>query len=162
MWVRWQKLMSSPSTAFLIPNLIFTDYAAAAIVGTKGVLGAGNAETSNTVPVLITPTLMRIRYRWAFAVPALIILAGIILGTLAALITLLLGRGGVNKMRHSLQRLSPGRIFAGFLYPELMQGMGQGMDSKEWREKVGNTVVDLGGDFPVGVRNTASAYTVPA
>jgi hypothetical protein len=43
MWTRWQTLTNSSITAAKIPNLIFTDYAAAVVVGTKGVLGPGNS-----------------------------------------------------------------------------------------------------------------------
>jgi hypothetical protein len=42
MWAKWQVLSSSTTTATLIPNFIFIDYTAAAVVRTKGSLGPGN------------------------------------------------------------------------------------------------------------------------
>src|SRR4051794_24316254 len=56
MWTRWQDLTSNAKTAALIPNLIFTDVAAASIVGTKGVLGPGNNAQKNMVALPVTPT----------------------------------------------------------------------------------------------------------
>lgn len=73
MWARLQNLSSSTSTAASIPNLIFTDYAAAAVVGTKGVLGPGHAVSSNSVAIDVTLMKRSIRYHWLFAIPALLV-----------------------------------------------------------------------------------------
>jgi aspartate ammonia-lyase len=48
-WARWQNFSQSAETVSLIPNLIFTDNAASAVVGTKGVLGPMNAAPSGAV-----------------------------------------------------------------------------------------------------------------
>ena len=55
-WARRLELSVS-----LIPNLIFTDNAASGVVGKKGVLGHFNGTTTNVVPILITPTVLKMK-----------------------------------------------------------------------------------------------------
>jgi hypothetical protein len=55
-WARRLELSVS-----LIPNLIFTDNAASAVVGKKGVLGHFNGTTTNVVPILTTPTVLKMK-----------------------------------------------------------------------------------------------------
>jgi hypothetical protein len=125
--------------------LIFTDYAAAAVVGTKGILGPRNAAQKNMVPLRVTPTVSRIRYRLPFAIPAIIAVLGLILMTVAALITMIFHHHNIHKMRLQLQKLSPGRIFTTFLHPELG---GMAVTSKNWSRSTGKTAVDISGDYP--------------
>lgn len=147
MWAYWQNLSKSATTASLIPNLIFTDTAAAAVVGTKGILGPGNAAARNLVPILVTPTVMSIRYHWPFAIPALIVAVALLLMSFFALTTLIFKRHNFSTMRRRINNISPGRIYTAMLYPE--QGGIQG-GSKEWNRHMGSKMVDLSGVYPSG------------
>lgn len=146
MWARWRDLGATPEDAAKIPNLIFTDYAAASVVGTKGVLGPGNAAQQNLVALPVSPTERRIRYRWPFAIPAFIVALMLTIMTLAGFVTLVFGHGSIAKMRAHLHQSSTGRIFTTFLYPE--QG-GLRVKSRDWSKRMGTTVVDLSGDYPM-------------
>lgn len=145
MWARWQNLTQSAETASLIPNLIFTDTAASAIVGTKGVLGPGNTAQQNDVPILVTPLTSKIRYHYPFAIPALAAALMLFLITLLALVTACFTGGGIARMRLHLQQASPGRIYTTFLYPK---PDGLTMRSKDWSMQFGEKIVDLSGHFP--------------
>jgi hypothetical protein len=146
MWVRWQQLSKSPQNATAIPNLVWTDYAASAVVGTKGVLGPGNVGIQNAVSVPVTPTRLLIKYHYLFGIPAFISAVGIILVTAVAFVVLLFGRGGIGRMRSHLHQTSPGRIFTTFLYP--MPG-GMTMSSRDWIKQMGKRGVDISGDYPL-------------
>jgi hypothetical protein len=146
MWAQWQNLTKSTKTAAIIPNLIFTDNAAAAVVGIKGVLGPGNTAQKNLVPLAVTPTVSKIKYHYLFAIPALTAGLLLVLITLVAFVTVCLGRGGIGRMRLHLQQLSPGRIFTTFLYPE--QG-GMTIRSKDWNRQMGKKMIDLSREYPL-------------
>jgi hypothetical protein len=146
MWTRWQSLTNSSITAAKIPNLIYTDYAAAVVVGTKGVLGPGNSAQENLVALTVTPTVSKIKYHYLFAIPALVAALLLVVITLMAFITVCRGGGGMSRMRLHLQQVSPGRIYTTFLYPD---PEGMKMRSRGWGETLGRKVVDLSGDFPV-------------
>lgn len=145
MWVRWQNLTQSADTASLIPNLIFTDTAASAIVGTKGVLGPGNTADQNVVPIFVTPFVMKIRYHYPFAIPALAAALMLVLITLLALGTACFSGASFARMRLRLQQVSPGRIYTTFLYS---RPDGLTMRSKDWSKQFGKSIVDLSGQFP--------------
>jgi hypothetical protein len=145
MWALWQNYTLSPERAAIIPNLIWTDNAAAAVVGTKGVLGPGNAATQNLVPLPVTPTNSVIKYHWPFAIPALLAVLLLILITLVAGVTVCFRGAGIGRMRLHLQQVSPGRIFTTFLYPE--HG-GMTVRSKDWNRQLGKKVIDISGAYP--------------
>ena len=146
MWVRWQQLTASAETATLIPNLIFTDTAASAIVGTKGVLGPGNAAQQNDSSIFVTPFVQTIRYHYVFAIPALLVALLLVIITLMTLVMACFSRGkGISRLRLHLQRGAPGRIYTTFLYagPGVLA-----MKSKDWSRQFGKKIVDLSGQFP--------------
>lgn len=145
MWARWQNLTQSADTASLIPNLIFTDTAASGIVGTKGVLGPGNTAQQNVVPILVTPFVMKIRYHYPFAIPALTAALMLFLITLLTLGTACFSGGGIARLRLRMQQVSAGRIYTTFLYSE---PGGLAMKSKEWNKQFGKRIIDLSGQFP--------------
>lgn len=86
MWARWQNLTNNAEQASIIPNLIWTDNAASAVVGTKGVLGPGNSAQKNLVALPVTPTLSKIRYHYLYAIPALLAALMLALITFLALV----------------------------------------------------------------------------
>ncbi|SCO87604.1 uncharacterized protein FRV6_11731 [Fusarium oxysporum] len=146
MWARWQNLSSNAETAALIPNLIFADISASAVVGTKGVLGPGNTARKNPVPISVTPMITTVRYHIPYAIPAAI--SALLLFVLAcgALLTVILRQDGLSQMREHLQGLSPGRIYTTLLSPG--QGSDMLMRGEEWSKKFGRDVIDLSGGFP--------------
>lgn len=148
MLVRWQNLSRSVGLVSQIPNLIWTDVVAQAVVGTKGVLGPGNAAAENIIPISVTPTISRVKYHWPYAIPALLVAIVLLLITIAAIFTILLGRNSIARLRLHLQRLAPGRIFTIFLYPEEQNGITMTMTSKQWAKAAGEAIIDLSGEHP--------------
>jgi hypothetical protein len=146
-WARWQKLSNSTTTAALIPNLIFTDYAAAAVVGTKGVLGPGNAAAQNLVPLTVTPTISVIRYHWPFAIPAFLVIAAVLVFTAVAAIVMLCRRHNIGRLRMHLNQLAPGRIFTTFLSPE---PGAMSLSAEAWNRAMGKLVIDLSDEHSFG------------
>ncbi len=150
-WALWQNLSKSAEKVSLIPNLIFTDNAASAVVGTKGILGPQNAALSNLVPMLVTPTIQKIKYRYPFAIPAFIAAFVLLVLSVAALVLRIRGQT-IEKLRIHLRRVSPGRIFTAFIYPEENGATLSSVflfTSKEWSQRMGAKVVDLSSDGDV-------------
>jgi len=146
MWVRWQQLTTSAETASLIPNLIFTDTAASAIVGTKGVLGPRNTALQNDVSISVTPFTQKVRYHYPFAIPALIVILLLALITLFMAITACISLGGnISRLRLHLKQGAAGRIYTAFLYagPAVLT-----MKSKDWSRQLGKKIIDLSEQFP--------------
>jgi hypothetical protein len=123
---RWRNLSATATGTASIMNLIWTDLAANALVGTRG-WQSGNsdlppdlqnplqkrADTSThtergQLPIRIFRPV--VRYRWIYGIPAAIclLLAGLI--CLAALVAVISGRATTSRIRHYLNRLSAGRL----------------------------------------------------
>ena len=151
MWALWQNLTKSADTASLIPSLIWTDNAASAVVGTKGVLGPGNTAQRNLVPLAVTPTVSRIKYHWPFAIPALLVALLLLIITVLAITTALFHGAGFVRMRRHLQQISPGRIYTTFFYPE---DAPMTLSSKDWSKQLGGKEIDLSGAYPMAPEAT--------
>jgi hypothetical protein len=150
MYVRWQNLSKTPEGASTIVNLIWTDMAASAIVGTKGVLGPGNAGSArDTVQIVIQPIVSKIKYRYLFAIPACVLAVMILIISSIALLTLILRRSNLDTMRRRLYQSSTGRILTMFLYPG---DCDMKTTSKKWSQAVGTKDVDLGNEMLRGGR----------
>lgn len=158
MWVRWQNLTSSAEAASLIPNLIFTDFAAAAVVGTKGVLGSHNKAADNLVALSIIPIVRKVRYNYLFAIPAFLVVTCLVIMLLVAVVATIRGRSSIAIMRLRLQQTSPGRIFTIFLYPD--QNI-SAMDTKTWSKIMGKQIVDCSAEIPVGEEGHKSPGKIP-
>lgn len=176
MFARWQELSKTPTAAAKIINLIWTDVATNAVVGTRswltrkpvsspGTQSAINSDahsrkrnaktatkrTTNlaifsdnlSANVPITIYYSRVRYRWCFAIPAL--LTALVVGILfsCALVMLIFGR--VKQLRHYIFQLSAGRLLGNFLYPEQCHPMAP---TKIWKRSVGFKLVKLGDYMP--------------
>jgi hypothetical protein len=146
----WQDLSQSAEKVSLIPNLISTDNAASSVVGIKGVLGPPNTAPSNLVPMLVTPTVQKIKYRYPFAILAFRAAFALFMLSVAALVLRIRGQM-MEKLRIHLRRVSLGRIFTVFMH------LGDGAafsstfspTSKEWSQRMGAKLVDLSGDGQV-------------
>lgn len=150
MWARWQQLTANADTASLIPNLIFTDALASAVVGTKKLRNSGG-EGSFRAPVL--PIAMTVRYHWQFGVPALIT-ATILLAIGVSILALLCTGGlGIKKLWERIHRLSPGRIFTVYLFQEETSFA---LPAKEWSKRDGEKQINVAGEAPTAVQDGLS------
>lgn len=157
-WARWQMLSETAKMVSLIPNLIFTDNAASAVVGTKGVLGPMNSAKTNVAPIQVTPIVQKIRYHYPFAIPAFIAAFALLALSVTGLVLAILGKR-IGRLRHHLWRVSPGRIFTAFMNPESDTFM---LESKEWSEKMGAEVVDLSSNGPKPASASKPTMNLPA
>lgn len=146
MWALWQNVTASAQTASIIPTLIWTDVAASTVVGTKGVLGPGNAASSNTVPILVMPSVLAVKIHYLFVIPAFLAALGLVIVIIAGIASLVFGQDNLDRMQLHFQQLSPGRIFTTFLYND--QGV-MTIKSKDWSKRMGGRMIDLSGQFPV-------------
>jgi hypothetical protein len=155
---KWKDLSSTPDGAARILNLVWTNSAANSVVGTRGwhnfqeqsgearPLVKRNGETSTPgSAVLVTPYRSRVRYKWLYAIPGVILLAAIAFIGALSFLFLILRRASPSKMRKFLAHTSAGRLMATFLYSEECHPLAK---QKEWRHRVGNKRVDVSSGYP--------------
>jgi hypothetical protein len=141
MFLRWQNLSATPEGVASIINLIWTDLSAGAVVGTMGVLGAGNAGLADeTVIMTVSPIVNSIKYHSAFGTPAYIPALVLVLAALFANVSAVAGQSSSDKLRTLLHQSSSGRIFTTILVPENSYLTGR---RREWIEEHGNSEVDV-------------------
>lgn len=141
-FTRWQNLSAKPETASNIIKLLWTDLAASAVVGTKGVLGPMNDEGSgDAASIRVRPIENKITFNYLYGIPAFILAMFLILIFIVMLFSVCFGKVTLAKLRLRLQQLSTGRIFTTFLYPDASNLT---MRSKEWAKGNGNTTVTVG------------------
>ncbi|KAL2160714.1 hypothetical protein VTH06DRAFT_911 [Thermothelomyces fergusii] len=137
-FTRWQQLGATQDGAAKMINLLWTDLAASAVVGTKGIMPPPSPSSSSSsslarrrspqdekeedtdqpVPVVhVWPMVPLTRYRAAYGIPAFALLAVLVALTAGALAAWWTGTSTLDKLRVRLQQLSPGRIFTSVLYP---------------------------------------------
>jgi len=131
---RWQELSSDAARIAEAINLMWTDLAASAVVGTRS--GAD-------VPAqqIIRPVGSRITYDVRFGIPAAFLVLA--LGVVIVLVfgTTCFGRGGMGVLRMRIGQLSVGRVFTTFLYPDESTLT---MKTRQWREVNGLKVITVG------------------
>ncbi|KAH8806053.1 hypothetical protein F5884DRAFT_710046 [Xylogone sp. PMI_703] len=138
-FLKWQNLSSTPEDIGSIINLIWTDLAAGAVVGTKGAVnpaGTSNAPIARTV----APIVNKIKYHVAFGIPAFILLFVLVLIILVALISAITGQSSTAQVRKVLHQTSPGRILTTVLYPEQSNLF---MRTREWTRSFAKVEVDI-------------------
>ncbi|KAL4874909.1 hypothetical protein BJY04DRAFT_233158 [Aspergillus karnatakaensis] len=130
LYTKWQNLSQNADSAASIINLVWTDIATNAVVGTKGwglndaasslgILSAPNDPVASSVQVPVTMYGSHIRYRIPFAVPAFVTL-GATTGLLALLIILLImKRTGIKRLRLFLESTTVGRIISPLIQSEI-------------------------------------------
>jgi hypothetical protein len=154
LYAKWQKLSTSASGAASIINLVWTDFAANAVVGTKGqglnaaatrksasASGMDDSITSieTTVEVPVTLYERKVRYHLAYAVPAFVVLAATLALTIALTVLMLMGRTGMTRMKSFLERTSIGTILWLLLWPRTE-------DKKNWVKEIGGKRVRISDD----------------
>ncbi|KAL2020098.1 hypothetical protein VTK56DRAFT_8902 [Thermocarpiscus australiensis] len=138
----------SADTVINIPNLIWTDLAANAVVGTKSL---ADAPASQRVPVTVYTN--RIQYRLSYAIPALLVLAALVLMSLATLCTALFRRTDLGKMRRYLNATAAGRIMTAVLLDEPKEDGGGLMRTAVWVKRGGQALGIEGGNVGVVTAN---------
>lgn len=142
---RWQAMASDPSEVSKIIDLMWTDLATSAVVGTKSTLGELGGDAApipgRAVPVTIRTYGRRITYNYLFGIPAYILAAFIILTTVIAMLVTCFGGAGLRRIKLRLGQVSAGRIFTTFLHHG---SSSLTMPSEEWRRVNGDRKIFLG------------------
>lgn len=131
---KWLALSSDTTGAAKIANLIWTDIATNYFTGTRSWLtptdymppnlykrqtdgnSGTNGDVNDVVPVQVY--VRRLQYHWVYGIPAFLVLVLTIAIVAAAGIATISGRGSISRLRHFMWSLSPGRMFAAFLFPQ--------------------------------------------
>jgi hypothetical protein len=146
MYAKWQNLSRTTDGAADVLNLIWTDIAANAVVGTKSWspsppltgLEKRQSQGSQVAQVAVTVYSKRVQYRWLFAIPGALalVISGFI--GLTTFVLMIVGHARPSKMKRYLNALSPGRILATFLYPNECD---QQVSTDTWEQIVGRKKV---------------------
>lgn len=155
MYRLWQDLSRTPTSAARILNLIWTDIAANAVVGTKSIasemeLRAGDDATAVARDASMIPVIVYrkpVRYRLPYATPAICLLVCTLCIILAASVLTLLGRTGPFEMRQYLNETSAGRLLASSLYAHGPGGelaVGVEKSASKWISTAGMKQITLG------------------
>ncbi|KAH8703888.1 hypothetical protein BGW36DRAFT_355285 [Talaromyces proteolyticus] len=111
------SICQESTIALVSQNLIWTDYAASVVTGTKEVLGAGNSGVQNT-SIAVTPLVRRVCYQLLYALPALITGFILILFSGVALGLSVLSPISIATIPGQINLASTGRILTTCLYPQ--------------------------------------------
>lgn len=158
MYAKWQEYSRAATSTSKIFNLIWTDMAANAVLGTRGKLSDPVARSPSpsverrqqpagraSVNVPISVYDKTIRYHLPFAVPAIItlVLSGVI--TVAAMVLCVSGRARPSMVRKYLNHTSLGRSMTLLLYPDQCEAEAS---TTQWVKSVGTKRIDTSGSIP--------------
>ncbi|KAF2123035.1 hypothetical protein BDV96DRAFT_681620 [Lophiotrema nucula] len=142
LYLKWQELSTTPEGAARIIDLIWTDLAASAVVGTKGTLGAGNSgNDEEAMKMNIRPIKRKIKYHLPFAIPAFILAAILLILSGATALSVILGKSSFAILRKRLHQASTGRILVASV--ELVGDVFD-VSSTKWNKEYGKIEIDLG------------------
>ncbi|KAL4890583.1 hypothetical protein BDV59DRAFT_184244 [Aspergillus ambiguus] len=156
MFTTWQNMTKTAAGSANVFNLIWTDIAANAVVGTRAynwsVRPAEFARDGDEAPgsplrVAVFPYERRLGYQIPYAIPAIFVAVILGLIALAMLGVVCTGRTGLGKMKRFLHHTSVGRTLTTFLYPDDSYRQAT---TKTWITRAGVKPVDLSGPVPVG------------
>ncbi|KAI9883072.1 MAG: hypothetical protein M1823_005164 [Watsoniomyces obsoletus] len=143
---KWQDLSRQASSAHQIINIIWTDFMANYVVGTRGqVPSSSSAITEDRrtegVQIPVNVFTRRVRYDLRYAIPALIFLVIYILVLAASILLLVWGRAGLGMLRRLLNLTAVGRAVTieRAVPPKTLP---PNAPTKEWIQMMGNE--DLG------------------
>ena len=152
---KWRRTLTNSTGAAQIINLIWTDYAANYFVGTRSWLTPTDTlppnlqETnkkrdvvgvSNGGQVPVRVYQRKIRYHYVYGIPAAICLVMAAVICTVALMSILLKRSSIGRLRQYIYSLSAGRLLGAFLFPA--EGDPRA-DTKTWIDQVGHKPVCL-------------------
>jgi hypothetical protein len=150
---KWLELGQNATQSANIINLIWTDMAANSVVGSRGwmsnesgstMLGPQAWNNTNKAPD-VTLFERRVRYHIAYAVPAVLLLMLALIMGLATVISLVLRRTDLNRMKWFLDQTSLGRNLTALLYPDVSS---QQSTRKTWAKKDAHRLVTMAPDRP--------------
>ena len=144
MYIEWQECSNSSETAARILNLVWTDVAANAVTGTKGLSNLVGGKDMVSFPA--QAYVRRVRYRAPFMIPAIVVIIFSVSISLAVLILWITGQFEISSMRRFLQHTSTGRILTMFLFPNECNK--SSARTEDWIRRVGIKEIDL---RPLGV-----------
>ena len=115
MFKKWQELSETPETSAKILNLIWTDIAANMVVGTKSWLVPDNTNrkrdgTGTPKTPIVTSYTRRIKYKYAYGIPAFVALVLAIAAFSSTLFFMLFAGAKPSTLRTFLQHTSAGRF----------------------------------------------------
>jgi hypothetical protein len=163
MYKKWSDLSHDLEGAATMLNLIWTDLAANALVGTKSWLPQdplppnlqngvpairrrAEISTSTTADVPVQTFHRAIRYRWRYGIPAFLaafVVACILVATMGAVV---FRRGTPQLVGQYLTSLSAGRLLTHFLLPKASSSG----DTKDWASMTGAVKVSvLGSNYSI-------------
>ncbi|KAL4744819.1 hypothetical protein BDW72DRAFT_212173 [Aspergillus terricola var. indicus] len=142
---RWRALSKSAVSMATVLNLIWTDYAANAVLGTKSFMpsrqeGGTEARGDAMVKQPVRVYTRQIGYQLAYAIPALMVLFILLLILALSVFALLLGRTSLAKMKRYLNATSAGRIMAATL--ESPSRRGKPMPAIAWAGNEGSVLLE--------------------
>ncbi|KAH7176141.1 hypothetical protein EDB81DRAFT_633863 [Dactylonectria macrodidyma] len=143
LWIKWKELSRSEDTVSKIIKLLWTDLASSAIVGTKGVLGHGNNEPDNAVPIQLFPMVHKVKYHWTFGIPAFLVLFCMAIILILAVVYAVMGQSNIDILGQRLKQVAAGRLLTTVFHPESSNFT---MSAKHWsKANAGKQMVMTGG-----------------
>ncbi|KAK3708113.1 hypothetical protein LTR37_011617 [Vermiconidia calcicola] len=166
----WKNMTMTATGTASIMDLIWTDLAANALIGTRGWLSSRNALPPNLqgslrkrdetmarrsslngqVPVYVYQRM--VRYRWVYGIPAALCLLLAAIICVAAIVAVTSGKSSIPWIRYYLNRLSAGRLLAALKVGE----HDYDSDTKVWLAADGRRRLSLPVSGPV--LGTVSGY----
>jgi hypothetical protein len=109
MFLKWKNLSRNESTTPTILNLIWTDFMANSVVGSKSQLSRNGTAPLSSSLISATPFRHVIEYNYLYAIPAFCFLVLYALTLLISLIFFLIRRVRISTLRMLLNQTSAGR-----------------------------------------------------
>lgn len=157
----WRHLSQSAEQSERIINLIWTDVATNALVGTRGQIPsseprnlAGKEDSIKNAQEAQVQVYLRDRataYHLVYGIPGFILLAFVALMLIACVISFVSGRGTIRRVKFYLSRLSTGRVMTAFLEDDAVSqtsSIKSGSSTSRWLRKRGRMLVDVSGNVP--------------
>jgi hypothetical protein len=150
---KWFNLSATEAGTAHMLNLIWTDVAANAVVGTRG--WASQKSPPNLVPrdepgqgdalVPIYIFHRKIQYNYWFGIPAFVLCLYAVLLLLATIALSLKGSLRIRQLNKYIDHTSLGRNLTTLLYPNKCS---QKLSKKDWDTHMGNILITIGGERP--------------
>jgi hypothetical protein len=166
MYNRWKNLSATASGSSHIINLVWTDLAANAVVGTRSWLPSeplpdlakrADGDTPGVkVPIYVFSR--GTKYHIKYAIPAFLVLGLLLVAICASLIAVIFGRASFGRIRLYLSRVSSGRLMTTMVADDVAMGETTGVSdessaagTKQWLKRRGKTVIDVSDGIPRAV-----------
>ncbi|KAF7547899.1 hypothetical protein G7Z17_g7418 [Cylindrodendrum hubeiense] len=149
LWMKWKELSTSEDSMSTVIKLLWSDLAASAMVGSKGVLGARNAEADAAARISVLPTVHRVKYHWAFGIPAFIVIVVMGIIFLAVFISAVTGQSSLDTLGHRIKQVSVGRVLTTIFHPDASSFI---MSTADWSRANAEKPMNMAGGRPTPSR----------